>query len=210
MWGIKRCLPQFPGRVGHYEEKVRLFFFIKVQGPACPLVKSLLALQEPRGLMQCWWCLRIVNKVRGGHRETDLGCCGSAPIPFLDWCGLGVWSSIMPLTGHVSSGELTFLNLSFSHYKKTIGNCTQNSKEAIDFCKLQLILRFILRSKTHRSIEGIFMMKSKGSHAMRTFLVGQWLRLHLETGGHRSDPWSGKMPHATEQRSWHNHWAQVP
>ena len=37
------------------------------------------------------------------------------------------------------------------------------------------------------------MMKSKGSHAMRTFLVGQWLRLHLETGGHRSDPWSGKM-----------------
>lgn len=148
MQGIKCCLPQFPGRVGHYEEKV-LFFFIKVQGPVCPLVKSLLALQESGGLTQCRWCLGIVNKAWGGHRQTDLGWRGSAPIPFLDWCGLRVSSSVILLSGHVSSGELTFLNLSFTHYKKTTLNCTQNSKEAIDFCKLRLILRFMFRSKPH-------------------------------------------------------------
>ena len=29
--------------------------------------------------------------------------------------------------------------------------------------------------------------------------VAQWIRIHLLMQGHGFDPWSGKVPHATEQ-----------
>ena len=32
-------------------------------------------------------------------------------------------------------------------------------------------------------------------------LVVQWLRIHLPMQGHGFEPWSGKIPHATEQLS---------
>ena len=32
-------------------------------------------------------------------------------------------------------------------------------------------------------------------------LVAQWLRIHLPSRGHGFKPWSGKIPHATEQLS---------
>ena len=34
-----------------------------------------------------------------------------------------------------------------------------------------------------------------------TSLVAQWLRIYLPMQGHRFKPWSGKIPHATEQLS---------
>ena len=36
-------------------------------------------------------------------------------------------------------------------------------------------------------------------NTFRTFLVVQWLRIHLPMQGHRFDPWSGKIPHAVGQ-----------
>ena len=44
-----------------------------------------------------------------------------------------------------------------------------------------------------------------------TSLVVQWLRIHLLMQGHKFDPWSRKIPHATEQQSpHHNYWACSP
>ena len=35
----------------------------------------------------------------------------------------------------------------------------------------------------------------------RAPLVAQWLRIHCQCRGHGFEPWSGKIPHATEQLS---------
>ena len=36
---------------------------------------------------------------------------------------------------------------------------------------------------------------------IRDFLMVQWIIIHLQCRGHGFDPWSGKIPHAEEQRS---------
>ena len=36
---------------------------------------------------------------------------------------------------------------------------------------------------------------------MRASLVGQWLRIHLATQGQQFNPWSRRIPLATEQQS---------
>ena len=36
---------------------------------------------------------------------------------------------------------------------------------------------------------------------MQASLVAQWLRIRLPVQGHRFEPWTGKIPHASEQLS---------
>ena len=43
--------------------------------------------------------------------------------------------------------------------------------------------------------------KQASKHRSRDSLVAQWLRIACQCRGHRFDPWSGKIPHATEQLS---------
>ena len=43
--------------------------------------------------------------------------------------------------------------------------------------------------------------KTKQNRTSRTYLVIRWIGIHLAMQGHWFDPWSGKIPHATEQLS---------
>ena len=45
------------------------------------------------------------------------------------------------------------------------------------------------------------MVNKQTKNSERGFSGDQWLRVHLACRGHWFDPWSGKIPHATEQLS---------
>ena len=55
--------------------------------------------------------------------------------------------------------------------------------------------------KKIKALKKPIFIKKKLKKEMKTFLVARWVRICLQCRRHGFDPWSGRIPHASEQPS---------